>query len=336
MAYKATLLKKKLFAFFSPGYPDGLHERILQVYFAGLTAGTWKNKSIQAKKYLNFTSNYNTDPLAPTQYDLLAYILHLKDSLATPGAVLNYISGAKTWVQLFGGNVAPFATYPVTLMKRGVQRLSTHVTSQAPPLSPTDLKRALDYLTTAGPTAKVMRAALLVAYYTIIRQGNLLHTGARYDPGHTMTASDITTSELGLTVTVKTTKTRWRSGQSYQILVPASPHSQYCPLQAWQAYISYQHPHPLGPAFLVRGGAPLLPAALLGALKMALAATGVTNPAAYTLHSLRRGGAQACAQAGGSLKDIMEMGSWTSSAVHTYVPRDRIQAGPRTLSTLLG
>ena len=92
----------------------------------------------------------------------------------------------------------------------------------------------------------------------------------------------------------------------------------------------------ISPAFITPDGVSLLPAALIAALRMALAATRTSHPAFYTIHSLRQGGAQACAAARDSLQDIMALVSWTSAAVHTYIPKEQIWTGPRTLSNLLG
>ena len=174
-------------------------------------------------------------------------------------------------------------------------------------------------------------AALLLGYSTLLRQGNLLASNAQHDPGHTIHRSDIAISSQGLIVTVRSTKTRWRPGQAYSVLVPPMPHSICCPVRAWIHYDRFQQPPHSGPAFLLPDGSPLTPPTLLAALRLALAATGHASPDRYTLHSLRRGGAQACAAAGGTLTEIMEIGAWSSSAVHTYVPRDLVNSRPRTL-----
>lgn len=308
----------------------------MQVYFAGLTVGTWKNKSVQANRYLQFCNSHHTNPLSPTNYDLLAYLLQLNESLASPGAVMNYLSGARTWVRMMGGDTEAFDSYPVSLMKRGVQRLSTHKVTQAPPLSVSDLRSAVMFLSSAGPSARVLIAALLIGYTTLLRQGNLLASIAPSDPGHALKTRDITSTPAGLTVTVWSTKTRWRPGQGYTVLLPPIPLSFLCPVVAWARYVAHARPRPLGPAFATPDGAPLQAATLTAALRMALAASGVPHPSAYTLHSLRRGGAQACAAGGAQLVDIMELGAWSSRAVHTYVPKNHITSGPETLAKLIG
>lgn len=308
-----------------------MHDKVMEIYLAGLANGTWKNKSVQAKKYLQFAKLHQFDPLEPAQYDLLAYTNSLNETLKAPGTVMNYISGARSWVLLFGGNTSPFDSYPLTLMKRGVLRLSQHIPRQAPPLSPSSIRAVVRHLITAGPDAAVLVAAILVGYSTLLRQGNLLNSHDPQDPGHALQRGDIITTRKGLTVTVRSTKTRWRPGQSYTVLITPRPHSICCPVTAWRRYIRLQAPPRSGPAFTLPTGGPLTPPTLLAALRLALTATGHHAPYNYSLHSLRRGGAQACAASGGSLQEIMALGSWTSAAVHTYVPRDQIRCRPLTL-----
>lgn len=286
---------------------------------------------MQVKKYLTFASTYTFSPLAPSQYDLMAYTLHLKDTLSTPGAVMNYLSGARTWVLLLTGDPQAFDGHQLALMKKGVQKMSTHAPHQAPPLTPKDILGVVAQFKKAGPEAAVLTAALLIGYNTLLRQGNLLQTTSHNDPGHTLKAQDVIKTPTGLLVVVNSTKTRWRRDQRYTITLQESIGSNACPVAAWTRYTTIQRPPLAGPAFILRGGSPLQPRTLLSALRAALHSLQFTKPEAYTLHSLRRGGAQAIAAAGGTLQQIMDIGAWTSSAVHLYVPRDLVTSGPRTL-----
>ena len=237
---------------------------------------------------------------------------------------MNYISGARTWVLLITGSAHAFDSYQVTLVKRGVQRLSQHVTRRASPITPQEMKEAIYHITATGPHAAVLTAALLIGYHTLLRQSNLLASHAQADPGHTLQRSDITLTEKGITITVRSTKTRWRAGQAYTLLLRPLPHSTCCPVEAWCRYIRLQRPPLNGPAFILPNGSPLIASTLLGAFRLALMAAGHTSTEDITLHSLRRGGAQACALAGSSLQEIMQVGAWSSSAVFTYVPREMI------------
>ena len=128
-------------------------------------------------------------------------------------------------------------------------------------------------------------------------------------------------------VTVNTTKTRWRTNQAYQIIVTPRPATVTCAVAAWDRYVKIRAPAPPGPAFILKGAVALGAPTLMGALRIALSHLGFPDAQSYTLHSLRRGGAQALAKAGGTLREIMDLGSWSSSAVHVYVPRDML--GPQ-------
>ena len=98
---------------------------------AGLTSGTWQNKGVQQQGYLSFMKGHGSDPVNPSQYDVLSYMVHLDNSLTSPGAALNYVSGARTWVHAMGGDLAPFDSYTAGS--------STHEPVQAPPLTPDNI-----------------------------------------------------------------------------------------------------------------------------------------------------------------------------------------------------
>ena len=305
-----------------------MHARILQLYNAGLAAGTWKNKTVQARKYTDFANAHSFNVLLPSQYDLMAYTLHLNDALASPGAVLNYMSGARTWVRLMGGDVSAFDAYPVALIKRGVKRTSSHVPAPAPPLTRGALSLVISYLRLSGPSANVLIAALLFGHATLLRQGNLLcgPDGAR--PGHAIAFRDVERTIGGITALVRSTKTRWRSAGPFRIVIPSGVLGELCPVAAWDAYVASSRPGIMGPAFVLPTGLPLLASTLVAALRLALGHAGVPNADAFSLHSLRRGGAQACAASGSSLRRIKELGAWSSSAVHAYVPRGLADPAP--------
>lgn len=265
----------------------------------------------------------------------MSLIASLNDDLRSPSAVYNYISGARTWVLLVGGAVTAFDTYPVSVVKRGVARSSLHVPRQAPPLTTPMLNDVIRYFRSAGPRARVLTAALLVGFFTLLRQGNLLITGRRNDPGHTITAADVTDTGSQLDVYVRSTKTTRSPSDAFTIAVKPAPGSTCCPVRAWRDYQRHTRPPPEAPAFLLPDGEPLTAITLTAALRAALASARHPSPRSYTLHSVRRGGAQACAKAGAQLDDLRQLGNWRSSAVFAYVPRAAFTAATQALSTHL-
>ena len=83
--------------------------------------------------------NHDANILKPSQYEIMSYLLKLSDKLKSPASVLNYCSGARTFVKAISGSTAGFDSYAVGLPRKGVQRLSNHMPAVAPPLTPHDV-----------------------------------------------------------------------------------------------------------------------------------------------------------------------------------------------------
>ena len=124
--------------------------------------------------YLNFKSSHKGDPLYPTYYDILSFVIFLRDRLKAPGSVLNYLSGVRTWVAATSGVTAPFESYQVSILKKGIANVMNHTPSQATPISPALLMNIVNSLCVQGNSTLVVRAVFLMAFFTLLRQSNLL------------------------------------------------------------------------------------------------------------------------------------------------------------------
>jgi len=278
---------------------------------------------------------HDADPTKPTPYDIAAYVTHLGASYTSHTTVLNYMCGAKHWVLTKGGLVDPFNHHQVTMTKAGVLKSSTHVPRRAPPMTPQQLKKVCRYFDQGGAAGSICKAAWLFGYFTLVRQSNLVHTSTAWSGGrHTILRRDVSISPQGLVVTLRSTKTISAAKDATSILVPYATDPRFCPVRAWKKYLKVASPPPEGPAFILRSGDPLTTKTLTNAIRLAIRASGLPGADSFTLHSLRRGGAQACAQAGASLPQIQALGTWSGPAVHTYVPRTLIKQAPAALVKL--
>ena len=122
------------------------------------------------------------------------------------------------------------------------------------------------------------------------------------------------------------------------ICIPNVSCSQCCLVRAWRMYASLASPlaQKQGPAFLLLSGRAHTSITLTATMRLALRASGHPNPLAVPLHSVRRGTAQACANAGDEEAVIAEAGGWRSSSMYNYVPKKILTAVPLTLSSLFG
>ena len=283
-----------------------------------------------------FAVREHFNPTRPKTRDILEYLAFLSKKLKTPGAVNNYISGARTWVLLNEGDIAPFDSYHVKIIKKGIARVKGHRPLQALPLSVDDIKHIVDSFRKLGRLGLVLTVATLVGYYTYLRQSNLLSSVSEKWPDHTLRGCDVTRVEKALLVRVQSSKTHCDPTSAYTVQLPSLPGSRYCPVKAWDRYRRTTVVAPNGPAFVHLDGRPLLGTTLIRAIRGALTLAKHPTPHMVSLHSLRRGGAQASALAGATLQAVRDVGRWRTNTVYDYTPRRVFSEAARALSTLFG
>ena len=181
---------------------------------------------------------------------------------------------------------------------------SGHVLAQSPPLLPMDVRNAICFYNSIGPNRHMLVVALLVGFFTLLRQSNLFYSHRADDPGHALRACDITITCDGLCVRVRSSKKSTKASKPTNTLLPVIPSSPYCPVLAWFNYVSRTRPFVDAPAFLTSDGSPLTARAFIDTLRLALSVAGHPLPSAITGHSLQRGAAQACALEGSPPSDI--------------------------------
>lgn len=314
-----------------PGYSTVHHERLTRTLISSLTRGTWRNKHTQVAKFLVFMNDHKADPLNLKEYDLLSYVLHLQSTLRSPSSVHNYLSGVRTWLQSLNASTKAFASYRAVLMIRALNKHMAHTPRQAEPVSPCQVKVVVKFLDKLGKKTCSIKVVFLLAYFTLLRQSNLLPR-SRSDPApHLLARSDIAICKSGLCISVRSSKTITSPDQIQNIWVPATADPALCPRRAWKVLNQQRTDVDSRRAFVLPDGSPLTLRLATKVIKLALQGSDFKEPGKFTFHGLRRGAAQACARAGVPLDQIMELGNWRSKAVHTYVPRSLISAATSTL-----
>lgn len=184
----------------------------------------------------------------------------------------------------------------------------------------------------AAPLA--VKPALLIGYTCFLRASNLLSPNiSTWGGPHTLRAGDIVPSKNGLYVFIRSSKTL-SGGRPTVLEVWAVPGSPLCPVSAWFAYKRVICPSPRGPAFLLNNGAPLTALPVIKIIRLALKQAGVSYASEISMHSLRRGAAQAAECGGAPVSDIMAQGTWASpSGVSSYLKPKTVV--PRLMASVL-
>lgn len=263
---------------------------------------------------------YNVNYIAPSLLHAAMYVQYLANTYKAIATVKNYISGARFWINHHCGNDISFASFYVTSVVKFNATNSTHVPNKAPPLTVNQIAIVCRFLDFYSSIPVVFKAALLLGYACFLRGSNLLSpTVSQWGGPHTLYVSDIMTVPSGLVVSIRSSKTI-RNGKPVRLHVYRVHDSNCCPVQAWHKYLRVSKPSSTGPAFMINHITPLTTRPLINIIRLALQNAGEPMYNSYTLHSLRRGAAQAAQKGGADRHSIKAHGTWsTDSGVNAYL-----------------
>lgn len=126
---------------------------------------------------------------------------------------------------------------------------------------------------------------------------------------HTLLAGDIIADGEGLSVTIRSAKTRSRA-HPIAFHIPRGTDRLTCPLEAWVRYNHLTRPLAFGPAFIHPSRLPLTGRQVVAIIRLALKDQTDIHPFTVSMHSLRRGAVQTSVDQGVPLDNIKTRGTW--------------------------
>lgn len=277
-----------------------------------------------------FAKNFN--PFEPTQLQINLYTAFLANSFNPPQTIKNYLSGARTFLRDKGMDISILASPKHKQTVRGVERRSLHVPRQAPELSIDEIKSISSSMSLMGAPISGERAAFLIMYATFLRKSNVIFS--HNSPLHVLRTCDINLMNDILWISIMSSKTITSPADAASLPIYPAP-GPHCPIQAWFTHLDHWPRPPTAPAFLTSMGTPISPSSLLTIIRSCLSAINSNNAPSFSFHSMRRTGSRHAARAGASVEDVMTLGDWSSSSVHTYVPRPLFTPAARHISNIL-
>lgn len=197
-----------------------------------------------------------------------------------------------------------------------------HFPDQKLPITVPMLRELCTASVTLGKLGRVIKCALLFGFFGFLRQSNLApKSTAAFNPRYNTCRGDVFEHPQGLAVLVKWTKTLQAHDAPQMLLLPEVPEDILCPLQAYRDMLeAVPTSHNNAPLFIMPDTStePLTCTLLNKYFSALLDSLGYTS-SAYSLHSLRRGGATASYQAGTDFVRIKRHGTWKSDAFWQYV-----------------
>lgn len=157
-------------------------------------------------------------------------------------------------------------------------------------------------------------ALLTIGFFLMLRSSNLVPKNCRkYNPNKQFSRDSLVIRGELIFASISWTKTI-QFGQR-KLVIPLLPikDSPLCPVAALKNLAALPNHSQYSPWFISNNGQPILYSQLNSKIKSLIKRTGL-NPKKYSTHSLRRGGATVCFQAGIPGNLIQLHGDWASDA----------------------
>lgn len=285
--------------------------------------GTSANHTAQFSMYLQFCLTYNLQDINPTVDTIILYTEYLAQKFHSHKSVYNYISGVRLLHKLLGITAPSLYSFDLSLMLRATKMTMTTTPQPKLPITPAILLQLCSQSAMLGEHGIVVQCALAFGFFAFLRQSNLAPSSAvAFDPRKHTCRGDIITQQNGLVLILKWSKTIRMGSQPRLLFMPSVPQCPtVCPLTIFRAMEKLVPTcHPNDPLLIWPGSRrQIFTIPQLAAELTTLLSQAGLDTSAYSLHSLRRGGASAAYQQGSAPADIQRHGTWQSSAMWGYI-----------------
>lgn len=251
----------------------------------------------------------------PASVDVIClYITHLSYSLKY-SSICNYLSAVLSLHNFFGYDAIAKNSFLVRCTLHGARRLLGDTVLSADPLLPKHLLELYKHLDKKSTVDLVFWTALCLGYRCLLRKSHFTKSN------HTLQREDVSFTDYGILVTLRSSKTVQFRERVVTIPVIESPGSILCPVRWLRLYLKYVQVPLKGPLFVIPSTKKPLPYGLF-ARRLHSLIKAAELIGRFTSHSLRRGCATYLSRLGLPLHDIKVYGDWRSLSVLLYLSGD--------------
>ena len=287
--------------------------------FAESTRKTYQS---QQSLYLEFCKSLCIPPVPISPVDLGRYVAFLASKLCY-SSVKQYLNIVRL-MHLDEGYPSPLAnSWYLSSILQGLRRCKGDNAKQKLPITINILRQILSILNLSCAFDLTFWATCLVAFFSFFRKSNLLITAwNKFNPDIHLCRSDALFHTSGAILSVRWSKTIQFRQKTLQVPLPRIKNSPFCPSAALMLCLSncpsYKGPLPLFSYSMPGGTVALTHTAFVSYLRKCLLKTGL-DPAQFSGHSFRRGGASFALQCGIPADWIKLQGDWASNAYERYL-----------------
>ena len=272
----------------------------------------------QIRQWVYFCSYFNIQKLPASSTDLSLF-LELLSRTCGYGHIKNVLSGIRYLHHTRGYNFPSDSIWLEDTLQ-GLKRKLKGTPKQVLPIDPVILRRMFPFVNINSNTDIAMWVGCLLAFFTLFRKANLCPRDLKYDPSTVLTRDDVVVDEdeQCVLVYVNFSKTNQYSRRHHCIPIPRNDD----PALDLFRFVKLLHSRvPAAedtPALSFSTTCFITHRSFTAKLKNWLSKAGL-DPALFSGHSFRRGGASHLYSIGGSTLMVQVMGDWRSQVFTRYL-----------------
>ena len=255
----------------------------------------------------------------PASAENLSMFMELMSNSCTYGHCKNVLSSIK-FLHIALGYDFPTNNFGLEATLQGIKRRLMGTPQFVLPIDPVILRRMFSHIDTSNTMDLSLWCSFLVAFYCLFRKANVVPKSDKFDPECVLTRSDIVIDDIGhnVMIYVNFSKVNQYQKSFHVIPIPANDDPALDLYRHLRQLFSTVKVTGTSPAFMYSKTRYINYKSFTVRLKQLLAKAGL-DPALYSGHSFRRGGASYLYGIGGSTLMVQVLGDWASQIFTRYL-----------------
>ena len=257
--------------------------------------------------------------MLPATADSLCIFMELMSNSSTYGHCKNVLSSVK-YIHTATGYDFPAGNFGLEATLQGIKRRLKGTPQFVLPIDPIILRRMYSKIDINKPQDLALWCSFLTTFYGLFRKSNVVPKDHNFDPDCVLTRSDIMVDDAGKNILLYVNFSKVNKYQrSYHVIpVPANEDPALDLFRHIKKLFSTVSVPERSPAFMYSSKQFITYRSFTCRLKQLLAQSGL-DPALYSGHSFRRGGASYLYGIGGSTLMVQVLGDWASQIFTRYL-----------------
>ena len=265
---------------------------LLQLLVKAYAPGTIRNIRSAMRVFLQFMINHKLQIFPPSTINIATFYAHLVNRVSAMGTLSNYQSAVSNLYKLYGYQVDT-GDIIFRLLNMAAKKSLTTIPAAKPPLELEHIINMSQIIDWTNPTHVAFLNAVSVGFMATLRRSNICPPSVKsFDPTKHLCRQDIVFTPEGMVVVLKWSKTNQDGAVLHKIPIAYSGLSYFDPPAQFRQFVDRFPVKPTDPCFSFYHNQRLFVLThndLSSMLNRFLTATGVPA-AAYTTHSIRKGG----------------------------------------------